>query len=110
MDRQESLKHRLELRQGELGGGVGEGLGRVVVDFQKEAVHAGGDRGASERLGQLPPAAPPGPLPPPAPFSMAFSIPQGETNCPFLMLTTRPDSPAATSRSVCRDRNAGICR
>ena len=34
----------------------------------------------------------------------------GATNCPFLMFTMRPVRPAATSRSVCRQRNAGICR
>ena len=33
----------------------------------------------------------------------------GERNCPFLMLTTRPVRAAATRRSVCRERNAGIC-
>src|SRR5205085_2729598 len=31
-------------------------------------------------------------------------------NCPFLMFTTRPVAAAATSKSVCLDRNAGICR
>ena len=34
----------------------------------------------------------------------------GARNWPFLMLTTRPVFAAATMRSVCRDRNAGICR
>ena len=34
----------------------------------------------------------------------------GARNCPFLMLTTLPVRAAATSRSVWRDRNAGICR
>ena len=33
---------------------------------------------------------------------------QGATNWPFLMLTARPVLPAATSRSVWRQRNAGI--
>src|SRR5690606_12617604 len=35
---------------------------------------------------------------------------RGARNWPFLMLTTRPVRAAATSRSVCRERNAGICR
>ena len=34
---------------------------------------------------------------------------RGARNCPFLMLTTRPVRAAATSRSVWRHRNAGIC-
>ena len=34
----------------------------------------------------------------------------GARNCPFLTLTTRPVAAAATSRSVCRHRNAGICK
>ena len=33
----------------------------------------------------------------------------GAMNCPFLTFTTAPVSPAATTRSVCRARNAGIC-
>ena len=35
---------------------------------------------------------------------------QGETNWPFLMLTTRSLKAAATRRSVWRHRKAGICR
>ena len=34
----------------------------------------------------------------------------GERNCPFLMFTVRPVCAAATSRSVCRQRKAGIWR
>ena len=34
---------------------------------------------------------------------------QGERNCPFLMFTARLVFPAAISKSVCRERNAGIC-
>ena len=33
----------------------------------------------------------------------------GARNWPFFTLTARPVSPAATRRSVCRQRNAGIC-
>src|ERR1700722_5610528 len=36
-------------------------------------------------------------------------MPSGCIHCPFLMLTGAPVSPAARSRSVCRQRNAGIC-
>ncbi len=35
---------------------------------------------------------------------------QGETNGPFLMFTTLPVRAAATRRSVCRQRKAGIWR
>ena len=45
----------------------------------------------------------------PVTFSIACRMSSGARNCPFLMLTTRPVRAAATSRSVCRDRNAGIC-
>ncbi len=34
----------------------------------------------------------------------------GARNCPFLTLTGLPVSAAAASRSVCRQRKAGICR
>ena len=34
---------------------------------------------------------------------------QGARNCPFLTLTTLPVAAAASSRSVCRHRKAGIC-
>ena len=44
-----------------------------------------------------------------ATFSTALAISHGERNCPFFRFTTRPVFPAATSRSVCRERNAGIC-
>src|ERR1700722_13413436 len=33
----------------------------------------------------------------------------GARNCPFLTLTTLPVAAAASNRSVCRHRNAGIC-
>src|ERR1035441_8289784 len=49
-------------------------------------------------------------LPVDATFSAARWISCGATNCPFLMFTMRPVRPAAVSRSVCRQRNAGICR
>lgn len=35
------------------------------------------------------------------------SMSQGAMNCPFLTLTTRPVSPQARSKSVCRDKKAG---
>src|SRR5712692_4142768 len=43
-------------------------------------------------------------------FSTALVISHGERNCPFFRFTARPVFPAATSRSVCRARNAGICK
>jgi len=43
-------------------------------------------------------------------FLHGVAISQGERNCPFFKFTTRPVFPAATSKSVCRERNAGICR
>src|ERR1019366_2269281 len=49
-------------------------------------------------------------LPVDATFSAARWISCGATNCPFLMLTMRPVRPAASSKSVCRHRNAGICK
>ena len=42
-------------------------------------------------------------------FSTACRISHGELNCPFLMFTGRPLKAAATTRSVCRLRKAGIC-
>src|SRR3954465_10717902 len=44
-----------------------------------------------------------------ASFATAFFMSEGATNCPFLTLTARPVRPAAWSRSVWRQRNAGIC-
>jgi hypothetical protein len=38
-----------------------------------------------------------------------WAMSQGARNCPFFTLTARPVSAAATSRSVCRQRKAGIC-
>ena len=46
-------------------------------------------------------------LPAAVTFSIAWRMSAGARNCPFLMLTTRPVRAAATSRSVCRERNAG---
>ena len=43
-------------------------------------------------------------------FSTTFFMSQGARNCPFLTLTARPVCAAATRRSVCRHKNAGICR
>ena len=43
-------------------------------------------------------------------MSMACRMSSGARNWPFLRLTTRPVFAAATIRSVCRERNAGICR
>ena len=44
-------------------------------------------------------------------FFTAFSISHGDRNCPFLTLTTLPGLCAQrSSKSVCRQRNAGICR
>src|SRR5436190_13813733 len=48
-------------------------------------------------------------LPASASFATACRMSWGAMNCPFLMFTTLPVRAAATSRSVCRDRNAGIC-
>ena len=47
-------------------------------------------------------------LPVLATFSAALAKSAGETNCPFLMLTILPVSPAAARRSVWRQRKAGI--
>src|SRR2546428_14167927 len=43
-------------------------------------------------------------------FSTTCFMSHGETNWPFLMFTTRSLMAAATTRSVWRQRNAGICR
>src|SRR5216684_7085514 len=43
-------------------------------------------------------------------FSTALLISHGERNCPFFKFTARPVFPVATRRSVCRARNAGICK
>ena len=43
-------------------------------------------------------------------FSTALPISCGDMNWPFLTLTERPVWPQASSRSVCRARNAGTCR
>src|SRR3954471_2689431 len=39
-----------------------------------------------------------------------LAMSQGARNWPFLTLTTLPVAAAANRRSVCRHRNAGICR
>ncbi len=39
----------------------------------------------------------------------ACSILSGERNCPFFILITFPVLAAATNKSVCRQRKAGIC-
>src|SRR5207249_10996883 len=49
-------------------------------------------------------------LPVLATFSATLPIDHGEANCGFLTLIMRPVLPAASSRSVCRARNAGTCR
>ena len=47
-----------------------------------------------------------------APDSMSLAttllMSHGAMNCPFFTLTGRPVAAAASSRSVCRARNAGI--
>ena len=49
-------------------------------------------------------------LPASTTLATACRMSSGARNWPFLMLTTRPVCAAATSRSVWRHRNAGICR
>ena len=49
-------------------------------------------------------------LPVDSTFAMTWRMSQGEMNWPFLMLTTRPVSPSATTRSVWRHRKAGSWR
>ena len=46
--------------------------------------------------------------PPERIFSTAPAIPSEAIHCPFFTFTARPARPAATSRSVWRQRNAGI--
>ncbi len=48
------------------------------------------------------------PDPAPRTFSTAPRISAGAIHCPFFTFTGSPVSPAARSRSVCRQRNAGI--
>ena len=48
-------------------------------------------------------------LPAAVTLATTFFMSQGARNWPFLMLIARPVLAAATSRSVCRDRKAGIC-
>jgi hypothetical protein len=47
-------------------------------------------------------------LPAPVTFRATFAMSQGARNWPFLTLTARPVRAAATRRSVCRHRKAGI--
>ena len=49
-------------------------------------------------------------LPTSAPLSRMFFVSSGERNCPFFTPTAFPVRAAAAMRSVCRQRNAGICR
>ena len=49
-------------------------------------------------------------LPHSSTFFTTLPISHGEETGPFLTLTTLPVFAAAISRSVCRQRNAGICR
>jgi hypothetical protein len=42
-------------------------------------------------------------------LAATFFMSQGARNWPFLMFMARPVLAAATIRSVCRHRNAGIC-
>ena len=49
-------------------------------------------------------------LPAPVILATTLAMSQGARNCPFLTLTTLPVAAAASSRSVCRHRKAGICR
>ena len=48
-------------------------------------------------------------LPDSCTLTTACCMASGERNWPFLMLTTLPVCAAATSKSVCRHKNAGIC-
>ena len=48
-----------------------------------------------------------GPPPPDRTFSTAPAIASGDIHCPFFTFTAFPVRPAATSRSVWRQRNAG---
>ncbi len=43
-------------------------------------------------------------------FGTTLAMSHGARNWPFLTLTARPVLAAATNRSVCRQRNAGICK
>ncbi len=43
-------------------------------------------------------------------FSTTLAMSQGARNCPFFTLIARPVLAAAIKRSVCRQRNAGICK
>ena len=49
------------------------------------------------------------PLPVEAILAATFAMSQGARNWPFLTLIAAPVRPAASRRSVCRDRKAGIC-
>ncbi len=49
-------------------------------------------------------------LPAAVTFEIAWRTSAGARNCPFFRLTVFPVRAAASTRSVCRERNAGICR
>ena len=53
MDGEERFEQRLEQLEVEGVGAVGFGVGGVVVDFEEEAVDAGGDSGAGEQRNEL---------------------------------------------------------
>ncbi len=53
VDSQQRLEQRLEELEVEGVGAVGFGVGRIVVDFDEEAIDAGGHCGASEQRNEL---------------------------------------------------------
>ena len=53
MDGEQRFEQRLEQLEVEGVGAVGFGVGRIVVDFEEEAVDAGGDGGAREQRNEL---------------------------------------------------------
>ena len=88
-------------------GGVEDDRRARLARQDRQRPHVGDERIVAEAraaLGHQDVAAP-------AASSLAttFFMSQGARNCPFLTLTARPVSAAATRRSVCRQRKAGIC-
>ena len=53
VDREKLLEQRLEAIEVESVGAVGFGVGGIVVDFQEDAVDAGGNGGAREHGNEL---------------------------------------------------------
>jgi hypothetical protein len=53
MHRQQCLQQRTQAIEPEGVGAVGLGVGRVVVDLQKQAIDSGGDGGAGEQRDEL---------------------------------------------------------